>query len=147
MLPQSIHKILEERYGDRLDEFLLPPPVYEFLGSEFVSFDQEKGELVVRFPVRSEWQNPYHIIQGGMLAAAIDNTLGPLSMLLAPPNVTRRMEVKYSTSATVDMKYITVTGRLLGQDGQQLRLWAEVRGPKGELLARARATHWIFEEL
>jgi len=34
-------------------------------------------------------------MQGGMIAAAVDNTIGPLSFLVAAPNVTRRLEMKY----------------------------------------------------
>jgi acyl-CoA thioesterase FadM len=81
-----------------------------------------------------------------MVAAAVDNTLGPLSMLLAPPNVTRRLQMKYSRPATPDLEYIQVKGRLLEHKGRWLTFSAEVRDQEGLLLARARAEHWIVDE-
>jgi acyl-CoA thioesterase FadM len=85
-------------------------------------------------------------MQGGMVAAAVDNTLGPLSMMVAPPNVTRRLEMKYSRPIMMDLDFITVMGQHVGSEGRNLLLKAVVRGPEGQLLARARATHWILEE-
>ena len=69
---------------------MIPPPVFTSMQGEFVDFDLEEGILVTRFPVRQDYLNPYGAMQGGMVAAAVDNTLGPLSMLVAPPNVTRK---------------------------------------------------------
>ncbi|MEJ2010693.1 MAG: PaaI family thioesterase [Anaerolineales bacterium] len=146
MVPDELMRILRDRYGSALDRFLVPPPVFIAMGGEFVSFDAESELLEARFPVRREWLNPYGMMQGGMLAAAIDNTLGPLSMLVAPPNVTRRMEVKYSRAALPEMEYVLVEARCLERDGRWLRLQAVARSPKGELLARAKASHWILED-
>jgi hypothetical protein len=43
------------------------------------------------------------------------------------------------------LNYISVEGKFLGQEEQRLTFSAEVRDPKGNLLARGRATHWIVE--
>ena len=64
-----------------------------------------------------------------------------------PPNVTRRLEMKYSRPVTSDLEYIAVQGSLVGRKGSQLTFSAEVRDPQGTLLARARAIHWIVEDL
>jgi acyl-CoA thioesterase FadM len=84
-------------------------------------------------------------MQGGMVAAAVDNTLVPLSMMVAPPNVTRRLQMKYSRPVTPDLEYITVKGRLLERRGRWLAFSAEVRDREGLLLARAQASHWIVD--
>ncbi len=141
-----IFKIIRERLGDRLGDFMIPPPVFQTLRGEFLAVDLEAGLLSTRFPVLPEYLNPYGLLQGGIIAAAVDNTLGPLSMLVAPPNVTRRLEMKYSQAVTLDLKYILVEGRYLGLEGQFLKFNAEVRAPGGFLLARARAVHWITGE-
>ena len=47
-------------------------------------------------------------MQGGMIAAAVDNIVGPLSMLIAPPNFTRNLEMKYKKAINSDLNYITV---------------------------------------
>ncbi len=141
----SITEILHARLGDRIDEFLLPPPVFEFMQGEFLEFDPQSAYLKVRFPILEDYLNPYGVMQGGLVAAAADNTLGPLSMLVAPPNVTRTLEMKFSHPATLDMENIIVEARLQERDGRRLKFGAEVRDQSGRLLARARAVHWIIE--
>jgi acyl-coenzyme A thioesterase PaaI-like protein len=145
VLPAAIMDVIRDRLGDRRDEFLIPPPVFEIMEGEFIDFDLDRGWLSTRFPVRGRYRNPYGSMQGGMVAAAVDNTLGPLSMLVAPPNVTRRLKVKYSRPVTLDLQHITVTGKFLGRAGRRLKFSAEVRDPRGSLLARAQAVHWILD--
>lgn len=141
----SLTDIIQQKLGDRIDEFLLPPPVFETMHGEFLAYDEDNGTLKTRFPVLNQFLNPYRAIQGGILAAAVDNTIGPLSMLVAPPNVTRRLEMKYSNPVTPDLQYISVEGKFLGRDGNWLTFSAEVRGQDGVLLARAKARHWIID--
>jgi acyl-coenzyme A thioesterase PaaI-like protein len=138
-------QVLEARYGQGLKDFLLPPPSFGWMQGELVDFDPQAGTLITRFPVRPEYLNPHRIVQGGILAAAVDNTLGPLSMLMAPPNVTRRLEMKYSRPLSVESEWMQVTGKLLDSQGRQLRLSAEVRDSAGRLIARASALHWIVD--
>jgi acyl-coenzyme A thioesterase PaaI-like protein len=142
----SIMAAIQQRLGDRMGDFLIPPPVFVTMQGEFLSFDADEGLLETRFPVLRDYLNPYGSLQGGMIAASVDNTFGPLSMLLAPPNVTRRLQLKYSQPVTPDLCYITVKARLLDRQGRWLTFSAEVRAPDGALLARAQAVHWVLEE-
>ena len=145
-LPPPIAEAIRERLGDRVGDYLIPPQVFLTMRGEFLAFDAQAGVLEARFPILEEYLNPYGTMQGGMVAAAVDNTLGPLSMLLAPPNVTRRLQMKYSRPITPDLESITVRGKLLERAGPRLTFSAEVRDPQGLLLARARADHWIVED-
>lgn len=145
MLPPAVVNVLQQRLGDRFDDYLIPPPVFTTMHGEILAFNLEEGVLSTRFPVLEAYLNPYGAVQGGIVAAAIDNTLGPLSMLVAPPNVTRRLALKYSRPVILDLGYITVEGRFLERKGQQLMFSAAVRDPEGVLMARARAVHWIVE--
>lgn len=140
----KIMQVFEARYGDQLDRFSVPPPVFTELGGEFTEFDPERGLLRARFPIERRFLNPYGYLQGGIIAAAIDNTFGPLSMLIAPPNLTRKMEVKYSRPAEPADKHLIVIAELTGRDDRRLYLKADARNPEGKLLARARAMHWII---
>ena len=144
-LSPAIMEAIRERLGDRLEEYAIPPPVFCTMGGEFLAFDAQGGVLEARFPVLEAFLNPYGAMQGGMVAAAVDNTLGPLSMLVAPPNVTRRLQMKYSRQVTPDLGHITVKARLLERKGRWLSFSAEVRDPDGVLLARAQASHWIVD--
>jgi acyl-coenzyme A thioesterase PaaI-like protein len=146
MILPSLMDILRERLGDGLDGLTIPPPVFETLQGEMLALDAEAWVLTVRFPVLPAYLNPYGSLQGGMVAAAVDNTLGPLSMLVAPPNVTRRLEMKYSRPVTPELDHILVTGHYLGREGRTLAFHAEVRDPAGMLLARGRAEHFVLDE-
>jgi len=145
-LLNQILELSKKVVGDHLGQFDFPPPVFREMQGEFVALDLEAGELSARFPVPERYLNPYHAMQGGMVAAAVDNTLGPLSVLVAPVSVTRKLELTYSHPATVEMGHILVKARLVERKGRWLTLEAEVRSPEGKRLARAKALHWIVEE-
>ena len=146
MFPASIIELVKNKLGDRFDDYLIPPPVFVTMQGEVMEFELDSSTLTIRFPVLDKYLNPYGYMQGGVVAAAVDNTLGPLSMVVAPPNVTRRLEMKYSRPVTPDLEYITVKGKLVGRQDPQLTFSAEVRDPQGTLLARARAIHWVIDE-
>lgn len=143
---QMIYAAFQARLGARLGEFQVPPPSFTRMAGEFVALDLEAGRLAARFPVRESYQNAYGSMQGGFLAAAVDNVLGPLSMLLAPPNLTRHLELTYSYPVTLETGWIRVEARLIERAGQRLHLRADVLDPAGRRLARAKATHWILDE-
>ncbi len=142
----SIEKIFEEKFGDKLKDFHLPPPAFEVMHGEFLALDPEAGLITTRFPVLAKFQNPFGAMQGGFVAAAVDNTIGPLSMVVAPPNVTRRLEMKFGRPVTIDLQYIRVEGKFLEREGRNLTFSAEVRDQKGKLLARGRSFHFIIAE-
>ena len=144
--PSSIVEPIHHTLGDRLDEDLIPPPAFVAMHGEFRAFDAKAGVLAAHFPILEQHLNAYGSIQGGMVAAAVDNTLHPLSMLVATPSVRRRLQMKYSRPATPDLEYISVKGRLLERNGRWLKFSAEVRDQEGTLLARARAVHWIVDD-
>jgi acyl-coenzyme A thioesterase PaaI-like protein len=145
-LPAIILEILRERLGPRMVDYAFPPPVFEAMEGQFLALDLDVGTLTNRFPVRARYLNPYGAMQGGMVAAAVDNTLGPLSVLIAPPNVTRHLDMTYSRPVTLDLGYIVVTARLVAREGRTLSFRADVRSPERMRLARATALHWIVDE-
>ncbi|MGD8634457.1 MAG: PaaI family thioesterase [Anaerolineales bacterium] len=141
-----VMEVFRQRYGDELEKYIVPPPVFTELGGEFIQFSQDQKELTARFPIEERFLNPYGVLQGGMIAAAIDNTLGPLSMLVAPPNLTRKLEIKYSRPARLSDKWLIVTARLARQENRRLFFKAEARDPEDSLIGRAEAMHWIIDE-
>lgn len=146
LLSAQVAEILSSRLGDQVDQYAFPPPVFVTMRGEFLEIDLEDGILKVRFPILESYLNPYGAMQGGMIAAAVDNTLGPLSVLIAPPNVTRRLELVYSRAATPDLGHIVVVARLLERRKQWLFLRADAYDPDGRRLAWAKAVHWILEQ-
>ncbi len=136
--------ILKNHESIDFNEFEIPPPVFSTMKGEFLSYNKEEGSLKCRFPVLRNHFNPYGVMQGGMISAAIDNTIGPLSMLVAPPNLTRKMEVKYSSAVEEEIGYVYVTARYIEQKKRFLYFEAIVENKQGnKQFASAKATHWI----
>jgi acyl-coenzyme A thioesterase PaaI-like protein len=143
-LNEQILALLRKQHADHLDPNNFPPPVFIAMKGEFQDYDPEQLILSVRFPVLESWLNPYGMMQGGMVAAAIDNTIGPLSALIAPANVTRYMDLKFSRAVTTDIGFITVVAQLVERKNRWLSFTAEVTDPRGQRLAKAKAKHWIL---
>ena len=146
MSSSSLFEMLQARLGETIEDYQIPPPVFNDMQGKFVEFNADEGWLITRFPVLERYCNPYGSMQGGMIAAAIDNTLGPLSMLVAPPNVTRRLAITYSRSISPELGYIEVRAQFTGAEGNTLHFIARVRDREGNLLARARASHWVVQQ-
>ena len=142
----TIMAAIQTNLGEQQSRYRIPPPVFGFMQAEFVAFDPSRKTLSVRFPILESYLNPYGTVQGGIIAAAVDNALGPLSVLVGPPNMTRRLEMTYSRPIPLEMAHFQVEARLLEQEDRFLVFAADVRDPDGNRLARARATHWILDQ-
>jgi uncharacterized protein (TIGR00369 family) len=60
-----------------VDGRLPPPPCAQTLGIAFAAIDGERGTVEVTFEARPEFLNPIGNVQGGFLAAMLDDTMGP----------------------------------------------------------------------
>lgn len=143
-VPEEILKIVKERLQGRTDEINFPPPVFDALKGEIVSYQKEEETLTNRFPVLDIHLNPYGAMQGGIISAAIDNTIGPLSLLVSPPNFTRYMDVKYARVVTPDLGYIYVTAKYIAKKKRFLYFEAVVLDCDDNQLASAKSTHWVL---
>ena len=59
-----------------VDGRIPPPPCAKTLGLEFVEIDGERGTIETKFEARAEFLNPAGNVQGGFLAAMLDDTMG-----------------------------------------------------------------------
>ncbi len=141
--PIDIYEICSEVLGDKVKDFDLPSPSFEVMQCEVMEFDDEERSIVVKMPVLRSWLNPYGTMQGGMTSAAIDNAVGPLSLLVAPLNVTRYMESKLIKPITMDLEYIYVHASLGEQKKKRLIFEVTVQDKFGELYTKATVTNWI----
>lgn len=141
--PEFLQRMQEMMQSGQLQ---LPPPIFNEMGGEFVSLDLDEKTMVVRFPVQERYQNPMGYMQGGMIAAAIDNAIGPLSFMVAPPNVTKTLTITYQRPIPPSMASITVEARLEKQDGRSLTFTATVRRDEKTVLATAVAEHRTMRE-
>lgn len=138
-------QLAEKHYPNGFNNVVLPPPVFISMGAEFIKIDQGNGEIEVKFPIPESTLNPFGSMQGGIIAAAVDNAVGPLSMLVGPMNFTRDMTLKYRRPVSKDYEYIIVKAALTEKKGRRLFFSAEVLDPEGTLLVSANLMNWIVE--
>jgi len=145
-LPRTMQIAAQKQHGDRINKYLIPPPVFQTFKGKFLEFDPISSSLSTQFPVLESYLNPYGNLQGGITAALVDNTIGPLSFLIAPPNVTHRLNMKYIRPITLDLGYIIIKCQLMNRKGLRLIFKAEVTDLNQVVLARGKSTHWIIKE-
>lgn len=147
-LPEELLAILKTQAALELDQFEIPPPVFLAMQGEFITVNMEQESCRCRFPVLPEQLNPFGYMQGGIVSAAIDNTIGPLSMLVAPPNITRKMEINYLHAISEEVEHIYVTAMFLKKKKKILYFEAAVTDATDDITyATAKATHYIVSFL
>ena len=123
--------------------FQIPPPAFTEMSAEIVGY-VEGESMTVRFPFDTRFTNPAGVMQGGMIAAAVDNALGPLSFLVAPPSVTTQFNLSFLRPVSPDLNYFEVEARLDEKTRQYLFMAARVTDPEGRTLALAQVTCYIM---
>lgn len=118
----------------------IPPHCFEEMNAKMQLFDPDAQMLRVRIPVQERYENPMGSMQGGFVCAALDNVLGPLSYLVAPPSATTHMNVTFLRPITAKHAYITVEARAEERAGRQLHLSGTVLTPDGKTAASCTAT-------
>jgi uncharacterized protein (TIGR00369 family) len=127
-------------------ELELPPKSIIDMEAEMVAYEPGQS-LTVRFPVLERYHNPMKMMQGGFIVAAIDNTIGPLAYLVAPPSVTTQLNTSFTRPVTPDNKYIVVEARVTAQTRRQLFLSAHVTNMADKLVAIGQAVHTVIDLL
>lgn len=117
------------------------PPCAELLGWEIVDARPADGWIRVRFEARPEFRNPAGVIQGGFLAAMLDDTMGPAMFIHAEGRL---------FTPTIDMQVSFLSPALPGPiygEGQVVQagktiafLEGRLTDVEGVVLAKATAT-------
>lgn len=121
------------------------PPAAALLGWQLSWVAPERGEIEVFFDARDDFANAMGSIQGGFLAAMLDDTLGPALIATLPDGESApTLELKVSFLRPASPGRITGTGRVLHRGGSIAFLAGELKDQAGELLATASATARII---
>ena len=142
--PIDVIELFEKVLGAKIDNFTLPPPSFTVMQCEIIEYDKENKTLITKLPVLEQWSNPYGTMQGGMIDAAIDNAVGPLSMLVAPPNMTRSIETKLIKAITMDLKYIYVKAQLVEEKKRRLTFEVRVLDKSYKVYATSKVVNFII---
>jgi len=131
----------EGPFWDVMEGRVAPPPAAVLLGWELVAVDPAAGTIEVAFTASEQFLNPAGVIQGGFLAAMLDDTLGPALVATLGPG-----QFAPTTDLHVQFLHPARPGRLTGRGrvvrrGQQVAFLAgELLDSSGKLVATAVAT-------
>jgi uncharacterized protein (TIGR00369 family) len=111
------------------------------LGWELVAVAPERGEIEVRFAAGQEFTNPMGNVQGGFLAAMLDDTLGPALVATLPDGeFAPTLELKVSFLRPAKPGQLTGRGRVVHRGGTIAFLAGDLYDGEGAHVASATAT-------
>jgi uncharacterized protein (TIGR00369 family) len=117
------------------------PPAAVTLGWRLEEVDPGAGTVRIGFEARPEFTNPVGAVQGGFLAAMLDDTMGPaLVATLGPDEFAPTLEIKVSFLRPARPGRLVGTGRVLHRGGTIAFLAGELSDESGRVLATATAT-------
>lgn len=125
----------------QVQEGKLPPPKAAVtLGISIKKVSPEAGTIEVEFQGKPEFTNPAGNIQGGFLAAMLDDTMGPaLAATLKAGEFAPTLNLNVSFAKPARIGAIQGKGRILKRGKEVCFLAAELH-QDGELVASATAT-------
>ncbi len=116
------------------------PPCAALLGWRLVDADPEAGRVEVAFEGSRDFCNPSGTIQGGFLAAMLDDAMGP-AVLVASDGTLFAPTIQLSVSflAPVRPGPLRAEGRLVRRGGKIAFLSGRLADEAGEVVATATA--------
>ncbi|NJC72902.1 PaaI family thioesterase [Planosporangium thailandense] len=118
-----------------------PPPTAKTLGWKLVAIDPGSGTIEVAFEAPAAFTNPLGVIQGGFLAAMLDDTLGPALVATLPPGqFAPTLELKVNFLRPARPGRLVGTGRIVHRGGTIAFLEGSLRDAEDQIVATATAT-------
>jgi uncharacterized protein (TIGR00369 family) len=118
-----------------------PPPAAQLLGWKVLEAEPGSGRIRVQFEATPAFANPLGKIQGGFLAAMLDDTLGPaLATTFDTHEFAPTLELEISFIRPADPGTLIGTGRVVHRGSSVAFLEGELRNATEDLLATATAT-------
>jgi uncharacterized domain 1 len=131
----------EGPFWDVMEGRAAPPPAAVLLGWELIAVDPEAGTIEVAFNASEQFLNPAGVIQGGFLAAMLDDTLGPALVATLGPGLfapTTDLHVQFLRPARPGR--LTGRGRIVRRGREVAFLAGELLDDSGQVVATAVAT-------
>ncbi len=118
----------EGPFWDVMAGRVAPPAAAATLGWELVAVDPEAGTIEVAFAATDAFLNPVGVVQGGFLAAMLDDTLGPALVATLGPG-------QFAPTTDLHVQFLRPArpGRLVGR-GRVVRRGRDVAFLAGELV-------------
>lgn len=118
-----------------------PPPAAALLGWRLVDINPDAGTIEVSFTATEQFLNPAGVVQGGLLAAMLDDTLGPAL-------VATLQEGEWAPTTDLHVQFVSPAkpgelrgvGRVVQRSRRTAFLAGELQALDGTLIATAVAT-------
>lgn len=128
-------------FWDVVAGHIAPPTAAQMLGWKFAGYDAEAECLSCTFEATAGMLNPAGTVQGGMLAAMLDEATGPVAAAISGGSIlsqTLEMKVSYLRPARVGT--IHADARVLRRGRDILFLEGRLKNAAGDVLAVASLT-------
>lgn len=124
-----------------------PPPAARLLGWRLEHFDPHARTLRCSFDAGEQFLNPAGVVQGGILAAMLDEAMGPLASFIQQKNVfSQTLEMKVSYLAPAAPGKIFGEARFVKMGRNIGFLEGRLMSPEGEVLAVATTTTRLLQQ-
>lgn len=122
------------------------PPAAETLGWELIAEYPDEGWIEIAFHPNATMLNPRGTVQGGFVAAMLDDTMGPaLVSMSGGTQMPASIDIHVSFLAPVYPGRVVGKGRVIKAGKSVAYLEAELFDMDGKLLARATSSAQIME--
>jgi uncharacterized protein (TIGR00369 family) len=139
--PEEKPRLSDEEMLARFNNSKKRPPCSETVGMRLIAVNQEKLTASYEFEGKPEFANPTGAIQGGFIAAMMDEAMSALAIIAS--NVTMNaptLEMKISFLRPLFIGKATAEARILKWGKSTCFIEAELFDPDGKLVAKASAT-------
>lgn len=134
----------EGPFWDVMEGRTPPPPAAQLLGFELVDVDPGAGTIEVAFTASERFLNPAGHVQGGFLAAMLDDTLGPaLVATLGDGQWAPTIDLQVQFLSPARPGTLRGSGRVVRRGRDVAFLAGELRDPEGRIVATATASAMI----
>lgn len=123
----------------------LPPKVFREMEGRFTDY-VEGTSMTVTFPLFERYQGPTGVVQGGIIAAAFDNSFGPFSYLVSGAfTTTVQMGLTFVRPLRSEDQELSVEVSLIELTDRFVFLEAVGRGAAGKVVARGSSVIVILQ--
>jgi uncharacterized protein (TIGR00369 family) len=142
--PDDLGVVRKGPFWDVLEGRREPPPAAVLLGWELVAIDPDAGTIEVTFTASRQFLNPAGNVQGGFLAAMLDDTLGPaLVATLGDGEWAPTIDLQVQFLRPAKPGKLHGRGRVVRRGRDIAFLAGELRDATGETVATATASALI----